>query len=84
MIDFDRLWQLLSDYLDEELELDLCSEIDQLIKEDLMCHAFFNTFNKTIELCRKLESEEIDIPQTIHLQLYHSLKIEIRKKRRID
>jgi hypothetical protein len=84
MIDLEELFWLLSDYLDEELESDLCAEINQLINDDLDCLAFFNTFNKTLELCRELEEleeEEIEVPQEIHIKLYESLKIEFRKKR---
>ncbi len=33
-MDFERLFELLSDYFDEELESEICSEIDALICEE--------------------------------------------------
>lgn len=83
MIDFEKLWELLSDYFDEELEPDICAEIDELLSEDLCCKALFNTFNKTLELCREMEAEEIEVPEEVHLRLYEFLRIEIRKKEEI-
>lgn len=81
MIDFEELLRLLSDYFDEELEANICEEIDQLIHEDLWWQAFFNTFNKTMELCREME-EEMEVPKDVHIQLFESLRIEIRRKRK--
>ena len=82
-MDFDKLFELLSDYFDEELEYEICSEIDALICEDSCCKALFNTFNRTLDLCREMEAEEIEVPGEVHITLYESLRIEIRKKKEI-
>jgi len=83
MIDFEKLFELLSDYFDEELEDDICAEIDELVSEDFCSKVFFNTFAKTIELCREIEAEEVEVPEEVHIQLYEFLEIEIKKKGKI-
>ena len=79
-MDLEELFELLSDYIDKELESDICSEIDELINEDLYCNSLFNTFNKTLDLCREFESEEIEVPEEVHIKLYEYLRIEISKE----
>jgi len=81
MIDFEKLFELLSDYFDEELEDDICAEIDELVSEDFCSGVLFNTFAKTIELCGEIEAEEIEVPEEVHVRLYEFLEIEIRKRR---
>jgi len=83
MIDFDKLCELLSDYFDEELEHDICAEIDELVSEDFCSEVLFNTFAKTIEWCREIEGEEIEVPEEVRVRLYEFLEIEIRKKGKI-
>jgi len=83
MIDFKKLCELLSEYFDEELESDICAEVDELVSEDFGSRVLFNTFSKTIELCKEIEAEEIGVPEEIHIRLYEVLKIEIRKKEEI-
>ena len=82
-MDFERLFELLSDYFDEELESEICNEIDELISEDPCCKTLFNTFSRTLDLCRETEAEEIEVPEEVHITLYESLRIEIRRKREI-
>lgn len=82
MIDFKRLCELLTDYFDEQLESDICAEIDELVSEDFGCKVLFNTFNKTLQLCEEME-EEIEVPEEVHIKLYEFLKIEIRKEEEI-
>lgn len=81
MIDLEKLCELLSEYFDEELAPDVCAEIDELICEDSCCEVLFNTFHRTIQLCREFEAEEIEVPEEVHIRLCQSLKIEIKKKR---
>jgi len=83
MIDFKKLCQLLTDYFDEELESDICAEIDELVSEDFGCKVLFNTFNKTLQLLREMEEEEIEVPEEVHIRLYEFLRIEIRKEEEI-
>ena len=83
MIDFDELFDLLSDYIDQQLESDLCSEIEELMQEDFCCMNLFNTFNKTLELCHEMLEEEIEVPEETHIKLYETLRIEIRRSKEI-
>jgi len=83
MIDFKKLCELLSDYFDEELESDICADIDELVSEDFGCKVLFNTFNRTVELCREMEAEEIEVPEEVHIRLHEFLKIKIRKREEI-
>ncbi|MDH5661903.1 MAG: hypothetical protein OEY92_02790 [Elusimicrobiota bacterium] len=82
MIDFKKLCQLLTDYFEEELESDICTEIDELVSEDFGCKVLFNTFNKTLQLCKEIE-EEMEVPEEVHIRLYEFLKIEIRREEEI-
>ena len=72
--------ELLSDYFDEELEPDICSEIDELVEIDSYCEALFNTFSKTLDLVRETEKEMFEVPKKAHIKLYKTLRIEIRKE----
>ncbi len=83
MIDFKKLCELLTDYFDEELESDICSEIDELVSEDFGCRVLFNTFNKTLQLCKEMEEEQIEVPEEIHIELYEFLKLEMEKEEEI-
>jgi len=80
MIDFKKLCRLLSDYFDGELESDICAEVDELVSEDFGCKVLFDTFNKTIELIKEMESEEIEIPEEVHISLLEFLRIEIEEE----
>lgn len=78
MIDLKELCELLSDYFDEELDSDICDEVEKLMDRDFRCESLCNTFSKTIELCRELEEEEeMDVPEEIHIQLHEFLRVEI-------
>ncbi|OIO73289.1 MAG: hypothetical protein AUJ85_08480 [Elusimicrobia bacterium CG1_02_37_114] len=79
MIDFDRLMSLLSGYIDEDLDRNICDEINELIEEDVCCRYMFNTLEKTIDLCHDIEM--LDVPEEVHIELYRIIKIEISKKR---
>ncbi|NIM03507.1 hypothetical protein GTN66_05090 [bacterium] len=83
MMDFKKLCQLLTDYFDEELESDICAEIDELVSEDFGCKVLFNTFNRTLQLCKEMEEEEIEVPEEVHIRLYEFLEIELRKEEEI-
>lgn len=77
MIDFEKLISLLSEYIDEELERDICDEIDELMNEDICCRYMFNTLEKTVDLCHEIEI--FDVPEEVHIELYRVIKIEIDK-----
>jgi N-glycosylase/DNA lyase len=82
MIDFEEFWSLLSDYFDEELDRDICEEIDEFMGEDIFCENLFNTFRRTVDMCREIEM--IDVPEEVHRELYTFLKIQIEIEQEED
>lgn len=82
MMDYLMLCELLSNYFDDELERDICEEIDLLIEENFACQSLFNTFNKTLELCLEMEEEEFEVPEEVHIRLFEFIRIETSKRKR--
>lgn len=78
-MDIERFYTLLSEYFDEELEAGLCRDIEELISSDSCCEAVFNTFSRTLELCEEIQIEETDVPEEVHISLYKSLRIEVKR-----
>jgi len=74
MMDYEKFLQLISDFLDDELDFDLEREFEESF-DDEFCRCYFNTFRKTVELCREIEIEEI--PQELHRKLI--IRIEKEK-----
>jgi hypothetical protein len=74
MVNIKDLSQLLSDFFEEDLDPVIAREINELICKDCHCRTLFNTFVKTIYLCREIK--EIDIPISTRLKLFQSLGIE--------
>ena len=74
-MDIRELFQLISDYLDRELEPDISSEIEEFICLDQECRTLVNTFRETINLC--YEIEDLEVPEQVHIKLYQFLQIEI-------
>ena len=52
---FDRI----SEYLDGELEQDICHEIDEHIRECPECRRCIESLRKTVELCKEGAREEL-------------------------
>lgn len=71
------IFELLSDYLDEELEFDLCSEMDEHIEECEHCISFVHTYQRTVTLCQSIEI--VEVPGEVHLKFWRTLRKEIRK-----
>ncbi len=71
------IFELLSDYLDEELESDLYTEIEEHLEECPHCIPFVNTYRRTVTLCQSIEI--IEVPGEVHLKLWQTLRKEIRK-----
>jgi hypothetical protein len=77
MIDEAKFWKMLADYFDEEFDLSIHSEIDRFLLDDPEIRAFFHNFSKTLELSQAFETEELSVPDEIHIQLYQTLKKKI-------
>jgi len=68
------LVNLLCDYVEGDLVPEESEEIDAHMNECPPCLAFLNTYQKTTELCRSIQPE--DLPQDLKEKL-----LEIMKKR---
>jgi len=64
----------LSDYIDGDLEAELCAEIEQHMAGCGNCRVVVDTLNKTVSLYREYGREPI--PQDAKNRLYVVLKLE--------
>jgi len=72
------IFELLSDYLDEELESDLFAEIEEHLEECPHCISFSHTYQRTVTLCQSIEI--VEVPGKVHLKLWRTLRKEIKKE----
>ena len=71
------IFDLLSDFIDEEIDMDFGEEIEQHMHSCPCCRHFFNTFRKTVDLFEHFEM--VDVPEETHERLIHTIEIEIRE-----
>jgi predicted anti-sigma-YlaC factor YlaD len=68
----------LSEYIDHELQAELCAEIEAHIKGCDNCRIVVNTLQKTVELYETSNNQQIDLPSAVRERLY--LKLELRDR----
>ena len=73
-MDINSFSEYLSAYFDKDLEPQICKEIENMVCYNEECRVLFNTFKKTIELCKG--AEDTEIPSEVLKKLYNSLKLE--------
>lgn len=66
----------LSDYIDGDLQADLCAQIEDHMKTCENCRVVVNTLRKTVELYEKCSEETDEIPGEVKERLFVKLKIE--------
>lgn len=72
------IFDKLGDYLDQELDGDICKEIESHIKDCEPCIAFINTLKKTVELFHSVaKPDEPQIPKPVATNLMEFLRKEI-------
>jgi len=71
----------LSDYIDGELQADLCAQIEEHMKTCENCRVVVNTLRKTVELYEKCSEEKIAIPGDVKERLFARLEIQEYLKR---
>lgn len=76
MFNCDEVIQLLTDYVDGELDPDSQSQLDRHFKGCHSCHGFLKTFKTTIELTGTFRCE--DIPESVSEQLHQFLERRLR------
>jgi len=75
-MDCKEIFDRLSEYIDRELDPNLCEEIEDHIKDCEPCVAFINTLRKTVELFNR-ELPPDDIPKPVSISLHEFLKKEL-------
>ncbi len=61
-MDCKEIFERLGDYIDHELDPDMCDEIEKHIEDCEPCVAFINTLRKTVELFRGVGDTILDDP----------------------
>lgn len=75
------IFEKLGDYLDRELEGDICAEIESHIKDCEPCIAFINTLKKTVELFHSaVKPDEPPIPKPVSNNLMEFLRNNLSGK----
>jgi len=82
MVNCKEIFELISDLIDEEIEIEeeLHREFLEHISECPHCGPFLNTFKKTVNLCRRIEN--IRVPEEVHISFWRSIRVEIYKKKK--
>jgi anti-sigma factor RsiW len=57
-----RIFALLSEYLDAELPLETCDEIEAHLSDCPPCVEFLESLRRTVEVCRSFEPGEMPGP----------------------
>ena len=70
----------LSDYIDGELQAELCAELEQHIDGCDDCRIVVNTLRKTIELYRET-NEPVALPEEVRSRLFEKLNLEMNLRR---
>jgi predicted anti-sigma-YlaC factor YlaD len=65
----------LSDYIDSELQADLCAKIEEHLKDCNNCRIVVNTLRKTVELYEQT-AEPAGLPDAVRERLF--LKLELK------
>jgi len=68
----------LNEYIDGELEPELCEEIEKHLGECENCRIMVNTLKQTVSLCR--EGREEKLPEALEGKLNNLLKARWKKK----
>ena len=66
----------LSDYLDGNLDEDLCEEIERHISECEDCHIVVDTMRKTISLYHESAADAGEVPGMVRERLFRVLNLD--------
>ena len=69
--EFERFFKMVSDFIDQDMDFDLFEEFDRELEDDFY-RSFFNTVQKTVELCHHFELE--DVPGEVHWSLMEAIQ----------
>jgi anti-sigma factor RsiW len=66
----------LSEYIDGELQADLCAQIESHLQDCDNCRIVVNTLRKTIEIYEQTSADSVQLPNAIRERLF--LKLELK------
>ena len=70
-----QLLDSLSDYIDGDLQQELCDEIELHMKDCDNCRIVVDTLNKTVSLYQS-SSEPTIVPEDVRQRLFHRLDLD--------
>jgi len=65
----------LSEYIDGDLQADLCAEIEAHLKDCENCRIVINTLRKTVELYEQT-GEQVELPSEVRERLFRKLDLK--------
>jgi predicted anti-sigma-YlaC factor YlaD len=72
----EKLLGSLSDYIDGELQAELCSLIERHLQQCDNCRIVVNTLRKTVELYRQTSATSSELPGSVRERLFLKLELE--------
>ncbi|NOX63259.1 MAG: hypothetical protein GXP42_15140 [Chloroflexi bacterium] len=66
----------LNDYVDGELDLALCKDLEQHLAECDDCRVVLDTLEKTVLLVQQLHQAEPELPKEVESRLFAVLKLD--------
>ncbi|MBN2223695.1 MAG: zf-HC2 domain-containing protein [Deltaproteobacteria bacterium] len=77
--DCKRIFEKLSEYIDQELDQEECLVFEEHIRNCRPCLEFLETLHSTIKLSKQLDTQETyRIPRDVSLKLHEFLKKECK------
>lgn len=73
--DCKHLLGSLSDYVDGELEGELCAELERHLSECKNCRIVVDSLNKTITLYHTT-AQQVDVPEGVRQRLFRRLELD--------
>lgn len=65
----------LSEYIDGDLQAELCAEIEEHLKDCDNCQVVINTLRKTVELYKQT-GESVELPEAVRERLFQKLNLK--------
>jgi predicted anti-sigma-YlaC factor YlaD len=66
----------LSEYIDGELQAEICAQIEEHVKECDNCRIVVNTLQKTVELYEHTSNESVVLPDKVRERLFLKLDLQ--------
>jgi hypothetical protein len=61
------MFEKLSEYIDNELDVMTCRDIERHVEECVPCKICLETLKRTVKLCKKVDS--IPVPESVSVKL---------------